>query len=41
MKKELPYFQIGASYGGNQDWFSDYWMREGGCGGESEVILLG
>ena len=35
MKKELPYFQIGTSYGGNQDWFSDYWMREGGCGAET------
>ena len=35
MRKELPYFQIGASYGGNQDWFSDVWMRKGGCGAET------
>lgn len=31
MKKELNYFKIGASYGGNQDWFSDFMMKIGGC----------
>ncbi|MBQ9227545.1 MAG: hypothetical protein IJ168_01835 [Eubacterium sp.] len=35
MKKELPYFYIGASYGGNQDWFSTFMMRLGGCGAET------
>ena len=32
MKKELEYFEIGGSYGGNQDWFFDFMMRIGGCG---------
>lgn len=31
MKKELEYFHIGNSYGGQQEWFADYWMRIGGC----------
>lgn len=31
MKKELDYFRIGQSYGGCQDWFSDFFMRMGGC----------
>ena len=26
MKKELEYFYIENSFGGNQDWFRDYWM---------------
>lgn len=30
-KKELAYFTIGTSFGGNQDWFQDYWMHIGGC----------
>ena len=32
MKKELDHFTIDGSYGGNQEWFSDYWMKIGGCG---------
>lgn len=32
MKKELPYFTIGDSFGGNQDWFRDPMMNLGGCG---------
>lgn len=32
MKKELNYFHIGNSYGGNQDWFHNYMMKLGGCG---------
>lgn len=32
MKKELPYFSIGDSFGGNQDWFRDPMMHLGGCG---------
>lgn len=32
MKKELSYFKIGDSYGGNQDWFKDPMMHLGGCG---------
>ena len=35
MKKELDHFQIGDSYGGNQDWFPSYMMRIGGCGAET------
>lgn len=35
MKKELPHFYIGASYGGNQDWFPTFMMRIGGCGAET------
>lgn len=31
-KKELDYFQIGDSYGGNQDWFHNPMMHLGGCG---------
>ena len=31
MKKELDYFYIGDSYGGNQDWCDEFWMRLGGC----------
>lgn len=34
-KKELEYFMIGNSYGGNQEWFSSFMMRLGGCGAES------
>lgn len=35
MKHELPHFHIGASYGGNQDWFPTFMMRIGGCGAET------
>lgn len=35
MRRELPYFQIEQSYGGNQDWFASWWMRKGGCGAET------
>lgn len=31
MKVELPYFKIGNSLGGQQDWFNEYMMRIGGC----------
>jgi|SRR3712207_1147741 len=31
-KKELNYFNIGSSFGGNQDWLKDPWMHLGGCG---------
>jgi len=31
MKKELPYFNIDNSFGGNQDWFRDHMMNLGGC----------
>ena len=30
-KKELEYFYIDNSYGGNQDWFLDFMMHLGGC----------
>ena len=35
MKHELPHFQIGESYGGNQDWFPTFMMLIGGCGAET------
>lgn len=35
MKRELDHFYIGASYGGNQDWFPTFMMRIGGCGVET------
>lgn len=35
MRKELPYFDIENSYGGNQKWFSSLWMRMGGCAAET------
>ncbi len=35
MKRELPHFYIGHSYGGNQEWFSDLFMRLGGCAAET------
>ena len=31
MKVELPYFFIGNSLGGQQDWLPEYMMRIGGC----------
>ena len=31
-KRELRYFNIGDSYGGNQRWMIDPWMHIGGCG---------
>jgi len=31
MKKELPHFVIGNTYGGNQNWMIDPWMHLGGC----------
>lgn len=31
MKKELQYFTVDSSYGGNQDWFRDPMMKLGGC----------
>lgn len=35
MKKELDYFWIEDSYGGNQDWFATPMMRLGGCAAET------
>lgn len=31
MKTELNYFMIEGSYGSNQDWFSNFLMKMGGC----------
>ncbi len=31
MKNELNYYTIGDSFGGNQDWFTTFPMRLGGC----------
>ena len=35
MRCELEHFNIGDSYGGNQDWFPTFMMRIGGCGAET------
>ena len=35
MRHELEHFNIGSSYGGNQDWFRTFMMRIGGCGAET------
>lgn len=35
MIRELAHFQIGESYGGNQDWFPTFMMRAGGCAAET------
>ena len=32
MKKELEHFNVDTFYGGSQKWFSDAWMKIGGCG---------
>ncbi|WP_196592943.1 hypothetical protein [Pectinatus sottacetonis] len=29
---ELSLFKVDNAIGGNQDWFTDYWMKLGGCG---------
>ena len=39
-KTELPYFNIGSSYGGNQSWFLDFWMHIGGCGALTMCDLM-
>ena len=31
MKRELEHFRVDGSYGWNQDWFPDFFMRLGGC----------
>ena len=31
MKVELPYFYVGESLGGQQEWLPEYMMRVGGC----------
>lgn len=37
MKKELPHYYIGSSYGGNQEWFNGFMMRIGGCAAETAM----
>ena len=37
INKELEYFKIGDSYGGNQNWFSDYMMKMGGCASSNSL----
>lgn len=39
-KRELPYFNIRKSYGGNQNWFLDFWMHIGGCGALTMCDLM-
>lgn len=40
MKRELEYFRIGGSWGGNQSWFFDFMMRIGGCGAVTAAIAV-
>ena len=40
MKNELPYFEINNSFGGNQNWFFEPWMRIGGCGALTMCDLM-
>ncbi|MBQ8980947.1 MAG: hypothetical protein IJ077_04975 [Eubacterium sp.] len=35
MRKELLHYNIGSSYGGNQEWFASFMMRLGGCAAET------
>ncbi len=37
MKKELPHYRIGSSYGGNQEWFRGFMMKIGGCAAETAI----
>ena len=39
-RNELPYFNIGRHYGGNQRWFLDFWMHIGGCGALTMCDLM-
>ena len=32
MRKELEHFTLDGGIGGQQEWFSEYWMKIGGCG---------
>lgn len=32
MKRELEYFEIDGTFGGNQEWFTNVVMNIGGCG---------
>ncbi len=34
-RNELDYFYIDGEYGGDQDWFTDWWMNVGGCAAET------
>ncbi len=31
-EKNIDYFQIEGTPGGNQEWCTDFWMYLGGCG---------
>lgn len=35
MKKELPHYRIGSSYGGNQEFFAGFSMKMGGCAAQT------
>lgn len=39
-KRELEYFNIGNSYGGNQRWMMDPWMHIGGCAALTTCDIL-
>ena len=40
MKKELDYLNIEGNYGGDQEWFSYFSMRFGGCAAATAIELL-
>lgn len=40
MKKELNYLDIEGNYGGDQEWFSYFSMRMGGCGAATACEFL-
>ena len=40
MLKELNYLDIEGNYGGDQEWFSYFSMRMGGCGAATACELL-
>lgn len=37
MRKELPHYRIGSSYGGNQEFFDGFMMKIGGCAAETAM----
>ena len=39
-EKNIDYFQIEGTPGGNQEWCTDFWMYLGGCGACLRFIYL-
>ena len=40
-EKNIDYFQIEGTPGGNQEWCTDFWMYLGGCGALAACDLPG